>query len=382
MVIYFILALSLSLAYILLMASYCWIWSQIPYTSLKSSYHPKTSICIVIPARNEAQNILACLRSLQALNYPHSLFEIIIVDDFSADNSAQIVRDFPLPNLRLLSLSEHMNHKERITSYKKKAIELAIQQTDATLIVGTDADCQVPPDWLLHFAQCYEQEQAKFIAAPVQLKGGNSLLEQFQSLDFSGMMIITASGIYGRYMRMCNGASLAYEKKTFEEIGGFSGIDQQASGDDMLLLQKIAKQYPRAIRFIKNNEMVVRSSPLPRLADFIQQRKRWASKSGSYQDWRTTVQLSIVWGFCLSILISTLLMFTGNWLIGMLLIVQLLSKAVVDYWLLSQACRFFKRPRLLRIFIPALFMHIWYIIWVGFLGMLPIQYHWKGRKVK
>lgn len=43
---------------------------------------------------------------------------------------------------------------------------------------------------------------------------------------------------------MCNGANLAYERKAFNEVNGFAGVDHIASGDDMLLMHKIGKQYP------------------------------------------------------------------------------------------------------------------------------------------
>ena len=64
----------------------------------------------------------------------------------------------------------------------------------------------------------------------------------FQSLDFLSLQGITAASVFSRFHTMCNGANLAYEKKAFEEVSGFAGIDQIASGDDMLLMHKIYLQ--------------------------------------------------------------------------------------------------------------------------------------------
>jgi len=41
---------------------------------------------------------------------------------------------------------------------------------------------------------------------------------------------------------MCNGANLAYEKQAFFDVNGFEGIDDVASGDDMLLMHKLFKK--------------------------------------------------------------------------------------------------------------------------------------------
>ena len=47
-------------------------------------------VSILIPARNESENIKDCLESLLRQDYPH--FEILVLDDFSSDNTAKIVQ--------------------------------------------------------------------------------------------------------------------------------------------------------------------------------------------------------------------------------------------------------------------------------------------------
>jgi cellulose synthase/poly-beta-1,6-N-acetylglucosamine synthase-like glycosyltransferase len=207
-------------------------------------------------------------------------------------------------------------------------------------------------------------------------------MEQFQSLDFAGMMAITAAGIQGKYLYMCNGANLAYPKAVFEEVKGFEGVDGLASGDDMLLLQKIADRYPDGIQYLKTNAAVVLTAPMQTLSSFIQQRRRWASKSGSYKGWGTQLQLGLVWLFSLSMLLTLCLTpFLGCSML-LLWLIQFALKAIADYLLLNSACRFFKRIDLMKVFWPSLFLHWGYIIWVGSLGLLPTKYKWKGRSVK
>jgi cellulose synthase/poly-beta-1,6-N-acetylglucosamine synthase-like glycosyltransferase len=103
---------------------------------------------------------------------------------------------------------------------------------------------------------------------------------------------------------MCNGANLAYPKSVFDEVGGFEGIDFKASGDDMLLLQKIAKKYPNKIVYLKNAEYAVITKAQHTLAAFWHQRLRWASKSADYPQKSATIQLGLVWLFMFSVFIN------------------------------------------------------------------------------
>ncbi len=379
---YLILAAACTAAYAMLMLRYSAVWRALPSSKLNPDFKPSTRISVLVAARNEAANIQKTIQNILAQNYPSSLFELIIIDDHSEDDTAALVEAEQAPNLRLLRLQEHLSTEEQIYSYKKKAIELGISKAKGELIVCTDADCEVPSHWLHLMAQTYEQEQAKFIAAPVEFVKAKSIFERFQALDFLGMMAITGAGIHARMMRMCNGANLAYPKAVFEELGGFQGIDQLASGDDMMLLQKVAAQYPQEIRFIKSPEALVATELKRNLSSFIRQRRRWASKSGSYQDWRTQLQLGIVWLFCCSLLLSLLLAPFWGWELMLCFGVQLGIKAFVDYQLLASATSFFHRKALLEVFIPALFLHSAYIIMVGTLSLFPQKYQWKGRTLR
>ena len=138
-------------------------------------------------------------------------------------------------------------------------METAIGLAKGNLIVTTDADCIVQPEWLQTIASYYEEFGPVFIAAPVvytnPLHGDSffkKLLKIFQSLDFITLQGITGASVYKKFHNMCNGANLAYEKKVFNEVGGFEGIDQIASGDDMLLMHKIQKIYPGRIQYLKS----------------------------------------------------------------------------------------------------------------------------------
>ena len=121
-------------------------------------------------------------------------------------------------------------------------------------------------------------------------------------------MGVTGAGIYGRFMNMCNGANLAYEKRAFYAVEGFNGIDKIASGDDMLLLQKMAKHFPNQVGFLKNKNATVLTNAKPDLKSFYQQRIRWASKSGNYQELQILFILALVFFFFFCIVFNLFLL--------------------------------------------------------------------------
>ena len=367
--------------YIYLMRRYLRFWQQIPIWEIPVSFQPTTKVTVIIPARNEAENIVACLNSVCQQNFPKELYEVLLVDDHSTDQTGEIAAALNYSHLKIITLADYVD-KNKIQSFKKIGIATAIEQATGTLIVTTDADCTVHPDWLNYLVSFYETHHYKFIAAPVNFYEEKNTLEKFQSLDFQGMMGITGAGIEGDFMRMCNGANLAYEKAAYTAVDGFAGIDQLASGDDMLLMQKIIRQFPGSVGYLKNPEACTFTYAQPDLKSFVSQRLRWASKSAAYPEWQVTFMLAMTFFFCWSILISFLLIpFFGKIMFGVF-IVQFLVKSFMDYQLLSTMTRFFDRNDLLKTFWVSQVLHIFYVAGIGLLANLKKEYNWKGRVVR
>lgn len=363
------------MSYIVIMIVYRQGWDDLEESPQPSpDFIPKTKISVLIAARNEEQQIGVCLDTIINQVYPKELFEIIVIDDFSEDKTHQIAQSRGVKAIHLADYSDKGS--------KKKAIEIGVRIAHGELIVATDADCHTPPQWLRQIAYFYETFHYKFIAAPVNFHQEKNIFEKAQSLDFLGLMLITGSGINKGFMHMCNGANLAYEREVFYEVDGFKGIDALASGDDMLLMQKVALKYPGSLGFLKNIQATVRTHAKPNWNSFVSQRVRWASKTNSYKEILVTTILALVFFFCNSILFSLCLFpFVGK-IAFVIFIVQLSIKGIMDYYLLSPIATFFKRRDLLKSFIPAFFGHIIYIIVVGTLANLVFNYQWKGRRVR
>jgi cellulose synthase/poly-beta-1,6-N-acetylglucosamine synthase-like glycosyltransferase len=371
---YVIISTVLILCYLIIIGCYIYYWLGLEVWKYPKDYVPQTKIAVVVAARNEEKGIAIFLEALLKQDYPVDLLEIWVVDDHSEDATAAIIKKYRAPHLNLIQLSEGVEGK-------KQAIATAIEQSQGELIVTTDADCTMNPTWLKYIVSYYEHHQPKFIAAPVSFYQEKTIFERFQTLDFMGMMAVSGAGIAGRFMSMCNGANLAYQRTAYEEVNGFEGIDHVASGDDMLLMQKIADKYPDKIGYVKHSDCQTFTHAKSTLRGFVQQRIRWTSKSGAYTGWQALFMLGTVWLLCLTMLFDFILM---PWSTGLMLlfIIKFLLKGLADFFFLRMMARFFGRPKLMRYFLPALFMHWWYIAIVGTLGNWAKNYEWKGRRTK
>jgi cellulose synthase/poly-beta-1,6-N-acetylglucosamine synthase-like glycosyltransferase len=363
----------LTLVYVLVVLSFVRGWHQLrPYKPNKKS--GKTPVSIIVAARNEEENIAKTIGDLLAQDYDPALMEVIFIDDHSTDKTAAIISRYP--RIKLISLQEEIT----INSYKKKAIETAIGGAKGKLIITTDADCRMQPNWLKTIVSYYEENDYKMISSPVLYNQEQNFFERAQSLEFLYLIGLGASTIGNNKPSTCNGANLAYERDAFYEVGGFKGIDDLASGDDELLLHKMAARYDNKIGFLKNYDAVVFTQAKPNLAEFIQQRKRWASKSTRYKNKSIIVLGVFVWLFNLSIVLNLL---AGLFIAAFLKValIQLLLKITIEFIFLWDVTKFAKRRELLSILPILNLMHIIYIIFIGVAGNSG-KYNWKGRMVK
>jgi cellulose synthase/poly-beta-1,6-N-acetylglucosamine synthase-like glycosyltransferase len=380
MLIAIIISIILFLSYAALILFYYNAWKIIPVSGFLNSNH-STKVSIIIPARNEEQNILDCLASLKNQMYPKNLYEVIVVDDHSTDNTWNILQSFSNEemNFKKLKLSDYITDSTTNKAYKKLAIGTAINNTDGNLIVTSDADCTFNNNWLQTIVSFYETTNAKFIAAPVKIKCNNNLLDIFQTLDFITLQGITAASVSKKFHSMCNGANLAYEKSVFFEVDGFKNIDNIPSGDDMLLMHKIYKKYPKNVFYLKNKNAIVTTQSQSSWKNFFNQRIRWASKADVYDDKRIFWVLLLVYCFNLLFLVLAIAAF---WNIQFLLIAAalLILKTFIEFLFVKSVAKFFNQQSLMIYFSFLQSFHILYIIISGFFGKFR-SYQWKGRMV-
>ena len=348
-------------------------WSQLPNFRPTPSQGPFPIVTILVPARNEEENIGNLLKAIGQQQYPAEKMEVVVINDHSTDRTAMIARSFSF--VKLIELQE-----DSINAYKKRAIEKGIEAASGSLIVCTDADCIPGATWISTLVNYYQQHSCAFIAAPVLLENDGSMLGQFQTLDFLVMQGITGAGIQQQSIYMANGANMSYPKKIFEEVDGYQYNKRLASGDDFFLLHKIQQRYPSQIHYIKSTETIIRTSAMPTWSSFIQQRIRWASKSAHYRNGKLKGVLLLV-GLYNLILVTSLLLgvFDGDYLRGV--VVALLLKTIIEWPFVKEVAHFFKVPIPWYKFLFFQPIHSFYIVLTGLFSYQK-SYTWKDRRVR
>jgi cellulose synthase/poly-beta-1,6-N-acetylglucosamine synthase-like glycosyltransferase len=335
-----------------------------------------TRVTVMIAARNEEESISKTIEDLLAQDYPKHLIEIIIADDHSTDNTAAIIKSYEQQGVKLLQLQLG----DALNSYKKKAIAEAIKLSTGDFLMATDADCRMGTSWISTVVGFYEQNDLVMISSPVTYFQEQSVFERMQTLDFSSLIGMGGSFMTNGFAATCNGANFAYRKDVFYEVGGFTGIDELASGDDELLLHKVAVKYPGRIAFLKRREAIVYTHAKPNLKEFMQQRRRWASKSTKYKDKRMVAFAFSVW-FCNFMLLFTAVLGLFNLYFLKLFLITIGVKYIIDLIYMTPIMNFLKRRELLWYVSFTLPANIIYFIFIGFLGKNK-KYAWKGRMVK
>jgi len=367
----FYVSLVLLAFYLLLIGIYWMGWRAInPFVNNTSSYVNKFSV--LIPARNEEHVIVNCLQSIINQNYDKTCFEIIVINDYSTDNTQRVVSEFIHNNqgcsVKLINMVDDGQQRK----LKKAAISFAIEQALHPYIILTDADCTRGLNWLTTINNFIDENCSKLIYAPVEFKA-NNIFEKLQSLEFAGLVGIGASAIQLKNPNMCSAANLIFEKTVFNEVGGYKGNDGIASGDDEFLLHKVFKRYPDNIHFLKHIDAVVTTTANASIQQLADQRKRWVSKSTKYENRYITAVM--VGAYLFNFLVALQLII--NIKFGLIL---LLAKATIEGLFLFDVMRFFKRQKYL-LFLPlAEPFHILYVLIIGIWGNLG-SYNWKDRKL-
>ncbi len=387
-----LIAIFITLIYLFLIASFIYGFDKVDEFSLKD-LKAKTKFSVIIPFRNEEQNLPTLLESILKLNYPKSMFEIIFVDDESEDGSVETIEQKFRENLgelsslsssqKLLTLDNARFDRRTIKnirtskSPKKDAITLAISQTKYDWIVTTDADCVLPKFWLDSFDDFIQMNHPEFIVAPVTYSKMNSFLNRFQLLDVLSLQGSTIGGFGISKPFLCNGANLAYTKQIFETVNGFEGNDNIGSGDDIFMLEKAVKFFPEKVKFLKCQQAIITTLPQPNFDALIFQRIRWAAKTGSYRNLFGKLVGIIVFLMNGGLLVFSLMTLTGIINLKTFFYISII-KFGIDFLLIYKTASFTNQKEVMRTYFFAFFLYPFFAFYVVFSSVFK-GYKWKGR---
>ncbi len=373
---FFIICLFACFLYIFFIVSFIFGWLNIEEHTINPTHTPDTKVAVLIAARNEEVNIKNCISSLINQNYPENLIEILIIDDNSDDNTLIVCKDLiaqlNIGNITLIELKKF----NKIS--KKEAIKIGVEHASSRLILTTDADCVLNPNWVLNMLSFYKTHNFKLITGPVVYNKTSGILHPFQLLDFLSFIVSGAGAIGARMAFLSNAANMAFEKEAFFNVMNENYDNNVASGDDVFLLHKIKNRYPNGIGFIKMKDSIVITEGVKTIKELFYQRIRWASKSTSYKDKHALLISLSVFLFNLVIVASIILSLIYSHFL-LISITLLLFKIIIDFPLLYQIINFNERKYLLYHYLWVQLLYPFYITTIAISSFFVRKYPWKGR---
>ncbi|MBD2755089.1 glycosyltransferase family 2 protein [Spirosoma validum] len=325
------------------------------------------SISILIAARNEETNIMACLQAISQLHYvPLDAVEVLIGNDQSSDQTQAVVTDFiaDKPNYRLINISD------AITGLRGKANVLAqlVKHARGHSLFFTDADTQVSPNWLTEISRHLTQKVG--VVTGVTLPEGPALFHKLQTIDWLYNLTLThlvsSMGIPVTAM----GNNMAVSRAAYDAVGGYESLPFSVVEDYALFQAVVKKRY--GFRNLLNEQVLAQTKPVDTFRQFLHQRKRWMRGATDLPVWMVVS----LYGQYLA---GPLLILLG-WFYPVLAVSLYVVKLFVQTTVISFGLGRLRRTSLLPYVLP---FEIYQLI-IGPLAvlfyLLPTPIEWKGRK--
>ena len=304
------------------------------------------TVSVIVAARNEAENLPACLDGLVQQDYPKELTQIVIVDDRSTDGTARLIEEFAAtaPYIAVVQIKD----QTPVASPKKRALAAGIAAASGELLLFTDADCRPLPAWISEMVACFDHNTGLVAGFSPLTPNRPGLFGRVLELNSMTAATIAAGSIGIGKPSTCTGRNLAYRRETYEEAGGFDAIAHSLSGDDDLFLQLVKKKTRWKIHFAFSPGSIIPASGVAGIREWWRQRRRHISAARYYSFLLQAVYFLIhLANLCLFVAA------VGSLFCGELLawpVVLLLVKLGIDFLALGLAARKLSYTRLLPYF--------------------------------
>ncbi len=371
--IFAIVLISAALIYGILIFRFTSGWTSLPLQN--NDARPSAMISVVVAARNESCRIRGMLESIAQQDYPKNLFEVILVDDHSKDDTAGMINTFmeKHPDLPLKLFRNAGTHNPR---GKKHALKAGIKKARGHYILTTDADCIMGKGWLSSMASVISCQEPEMIIGPVMISGEKGFFQKLQALEFLSLQGSTGGAAALSEPIMCNGANLAFNKEVFFDTNGYEQNLHLASGDDMFLMHRIKENKNSKIVYLKDPRAIVFTMPEQGLKPFFRQRGRWAGKFKAYSD-RFTFWTALAVGlFSLLLVIGLISLPWQEPIVRWAVAGAWLFKGLVDFPLIFSAAVFFKKKDLMPYFLPAFLFYPFYVTG-SIVSGISLKGHWR-----
>lgn len=327
-------------------------------------------LAIVIPFRNEAEQLPKLLSVLADELKTAPGVSIYLVNDHSTDSSAEIAHTFAENTTKTTLIHQSDTHG------KKQGVDLAVGQMEADWIVTLDADVQPCKGWLKSITAWTSNNTNDLLILPLHIGPGHDVLGRMQEVEFASVLGITAGMAMDGKPILCNGANLCFRREAYVRVRAGRSDMHITSGDDVFLLNALKAN--GRVHWVHDPNTRVSTAPQTSVKQFIAQRLRWMGKAGFVKDaWlQATAWLTFLVNLVF-IVLTTLAMFGA---IPMLYwAVPATLKIVLDGWLVLRVGNWMCIKQLKRFYLMLIFVYPFYATLLPLISQF-VKPTWKGRK--
>lgn len=201
-------------------------------------------ISVVVCGRNEAHHLRQYLPLILAQRYSNAsgkrMFEVIVVNDASTDDSAGILADLQQTNehLKIVTISPE---EPRLFPGKKFAIGRGVAAAAHEWLLFTDADCRPASDrWIEEMTVLFRYSHEEIVGGYGKYEQEPGLLNALIRWETMHSFLQAFSYSFHGHPYMAVGRNMAVEKRLFREAQAWEVWNKLPSGDDDLLVAKTA----------------------------------------------------------------------------------------------------------------------------------------------
>ncbi len=340
--------------FIFLLLGFIVVRSYLQKARMESICYDATQISVVIPFRNEANQLPQLISAINGLTIQP--LEIIWINDHSEDNSI----------LHLQQLPNHHKTCSLPTNVlgKKNALKLGIETSKGKYILTWDADIVIKSDF---FSALQKEPITDLLILPVQMQG-KKWREQFYELDYYFVNALNKGLSSIMQPFIANGANLLFHKEKYFSTVSYKCTPTIASGDDMFLLNDFKLQNYDC-RISTTSELIAKTSTPKTFSEFIHQRIRWAQKTPQLKD--THLRIVTYVGMGIELLYFSFL-FTDKFLLCIFL------KIALDGLFLMPFLFVIQRKKITP-FLPLFsILHPFYLLYISIIMQFK-KVDWKNR---
>lgn len=247
-------------------------------SGIKNKIHPEVPVSVIICAKNEEENLKNFLPAILEQDYPN--FEVIVINDASADNTLEVIEEFQNIDPRIKIVDVQNN--EAFWANKKYALTLGIKKAKNEHLLFTDADCAPQSkNWIREMSRNFQPGTSLVLGYGGYFHHSKSLLNKlirFETL-LTAIQYFSYARLGSPYMGV--GRNLAYTSSQFYEMKGFASHLHLRSGDDDLFINEAATSDNTAICF--HPDSITRSVPKSTFSEWFHQKRRHVSVASHYK---------------------------------------------------------------------------------------------------